>query len=508
MTNTVTDPSRLQLRWSIYGLLIAVSAGMMLGRILAVDSLDKVGLEQTRLAKIPAALVEKKKELAASGLAGKALDQELSRLEAKWREHARLCRPFLSANDRSRWCTVRALVEPDMRVAGAPYAIDKVIQQPNWDTIDMVKHGDHLYSSKPELLATLMAGVYWPIYRLTGATLGTHPYEIGRFMLVAFNVIPLIVYFVLLAKLIERFGTTDWGRLFVMAGATFATFLTTFAVTINNHGPAAVCVAAALYAAVRILFDGEHRLRYFIVAGLVAALAVTNELPAAAFAGLLTVILLWRAPRGTLLGFLPAAVVVAAAFFATNWIAHGTLQLAYMHRSGADNWYDYSYQRNGRQIESYWRHPAGVDCGEASLSTYAFHALVGHHGIFSLTPIWLLSAVGLLLWLWKARDPRLRWLAAGILAISVVCVTFYLGQPQINRNYGGMTSGLRWVFWFAPLWLLAMLPTADALASRRWSRGLALVLLALSVLSVSYPTWNPWTPPWIMRFLQYVGWVA
>jgi hypothetical protein len=366
---------------------------------------------------------------------------------------------------------------------------------------------------------------------LTGTTLGTHPYEIGRFMLVLFNVIPLIVYFLLLAALVERFGTTDWGLLFVMAAATFGTFLTTFAVTINNHVLAAVCVVAALYAAVRIVFDGQRRLRYFIVAGLFAALAVTNDLPAASFAALLAAILLWRAPRGTLLGFLPAAAIVAAAFFATNWVAHGTLELAYLHRSGSDNWYDFTYERNGRQIESYWRNPVGVDRGEPSRAVYALHALVGHHGIFSLTPIWILSAVGLLLWIWKARGDcpdfcgdhaRLgarpqkwdcplsarRWLAAGILAISVICIAFYLGQPQMSRSYGGMTSGLRWMFWLTPLWLLAMLPTADAMAQRRSTRGLALILLALSVLSVSYPTWNPWTPPWIMKFLQYLGWVA
>ena len=508
MMNTLTDESHVQVRWSVYLLLIAVSAGMMLGRILAVDSLDKVGLEDARLAKVSADVTVKKKELQATGLTGPALDQELARIETAWLSKARLRRPFLSANDRSRWCTVRALVEPDMRVKGAPYAIDKVIQQPNWDTIDMVKHGGHLYSSKPPLLATLMAGVYWPIYRLTGATLGTHPYEIGRFMLLLFNVIPLIVYFLLLAALVERFGMTDWGRLFVMAGATFGTFLTTFAVTINNHVLAAVCVVAALYAAVPIVFDGQRRLRYFIVAGLFAALAVTNELPGASFTAPLTAILLWRAPRATLLGFIPAAAIIAAAFFGTNWIAHGTPELAYMHRSGTDNWYDYTYERDGRQIESYWRHPAGLDRGEASPAIYAMHALVGHHGIFSLTPIWLLSAVGMLLWMWKARDPRLRWLAAGILAISMICIAFYLGQPQVNRNYGGMTSGLRWMFWFAPLWLLAMLPTADAMAPRRWMRGLALVLLAMSVLSVSYPTWNPWTQPWIMKFLQYLGWIA
>ena len=212
-----TVPDNGSLRWSVYMLLLFVSLGAMLGRILAVDAIDK-----------PAG--------------------------------AR--RPFLSGNDRSRWCTVRALVENDMRVEGAPYAIDQVIQQPGWDTIDMVKHDGHLYSSKPPLLPTLMAAVYWPIYRFGGVSLGTHPYEIGRFMLVLFNLIPLAIYFLLLAALVERFGTTDWGRIFVMATACFATFLTTFVIVINNHLPAAVCALAAVYAV------GAHLVRWRATAAL------------------------------------------------------------------------------------------------------------------------------------------------------------------------------------------------------------------------------------------------
>jgi len=108
--------------------------------------------------------------------------------------------------------------------------------------------------------------------------------------------------------------------------------------------------------------------------------------------------------------------------------------------------------------------------------------------------------------MWRSRDPRLRWAAAAVAAIAVVCLAFYIGQPTMNRNYGGVTCGLRWLFWLAPLWLLTMLPAADVLARWRWTRGLALVLLALSVLSVSYPTWNPWTHPWLMNLSRYLGW--
>lgn len=236
-----TLDARGQLRRSVYWLMIAIGTGMMLGRIFAVDSVNLQKAEENRLNKAADDLKIKRQRLESQGISGEALEKELALSKTKMLELARICRPFLSANDRSRWCTVRALVEDDMRVNGFPYAIDKVIQQPNWDTIDMVKHNGHLYSSKPVLMATLMAGVYWPIYKITGATLGTHPYEICRFMLVLFNVVPLVIYFWLLARLIDRFGTTDWGRIFAMAAAVFATFLSTFAVTINNHLPAAVC---------------------------------------------------------------------------------------------------------------------------------------------------------------------------------------------------------------------------------------------------------------------------
>jgi hypothetical protein len=470
--NHSSDP-RARLRWSVYGLLIALATGGMLGRIMAVNSVDMLALE--------------------------------AHLHREGRQDWQRERPFLSANDRSRWATVRSLVEQ------GTYAIDDVVAQRGWDTIDMVKHlgadgKEHLYSSKPPLLATLMAGEYWLINRLTGATLASHPYEIGRFILITINVIPMLVYFVLLARLAERFGTTDWGRLFMMACGTLGTFLTSFVVSINNHTPAAVCVAIALVVAVGIWYDEKRAWRYFAAAGFFAALAVTNELPALSLFALLGAALFWKAPRETTVAYLPAAFLVAAAAFGTNYAAHHSLRPPYMHRSqtdSADNWYDFSYVRDGKLRDSYWRNPVGIDRGERSVARYALHATIGHHGIFSLTPVWLLTLGGLAL-MW--RDGRHRELAVFVATLSLVCLMFYLSRPQVDRNYGGMTSGLRWMFWFAPLWLVALLPAVDRLASSRLGRGFALVLLALSVMSASYPTWNPWTQPWLWNALHYLGW--
>lgn len=505
------DQDTDRLSRSVCWILTAASLGMMIGRIFAVDSVDVRALDKTRLEKVRANLAESRKGLESQGLSADQVQSQLDEKRAELERQARLRRPFLSANDRSRWCTVRALVEDGMRVPGAPYAIDKVIQEPLWDTIDMVKHGGHLYSSKPPLFPTLLAAAYWAIYRATGATLGTHPYEIGRAMLILVNVLPMALYFWLLVRLAERFAGRPWSRVLVVATAAFSTFLTTFAVVINNHLPAAVCVMIALYATVRIWFDGERRLRYFVAAGLFAALAAADELPVLAFLAPVGLALVWKDPRGTLAGFAPAVLIVAGAFFATNWIAHESLRPPYLHRrtaDPADDWYQYTYQRGGKEYHSYWESPQGIDRGEPSRAVYAVHVLVGHHGIFSLSPVWVLSLVGLAIWLVRPGDPRLRELALLIAAASAACFGFYVGVlGQEERNYGGMTSGLRWMFWLIPMWLVAMLTAADLAARRGWSRAAALVLLAASALSASYPTWNPWTHPWLYNFMEYLGWL-
>jgi len=433
-------------------------------------------------------------------------ERKLAAAQEKIRHHRQLERPFLSANDRSRWLAIRALVEQ------GTYEIDGVLDRHLWNTIDMVQHrgadGElHLYSSKPPLLITLLAGEYWLITKTTGMTLASHPYILGRLMLITINVLPLVLMFFLIAKLAERLGTTDWGRIFVVASACLGTLLTTFAVTLNNHTVAAVSATLALFFLVRIWCDGETGRRYYFAAGLFAAFTAANELPALAFlawVGLTLATCDWRA---WFQSFLPAALLVVVAFFATNFAAHGCLTPPYMHKASDDpqeNWYHYTYTIDGTERESYWQNRQGIDRGEPSKSTYALHTLVGHHGIFSLTPIWLMSLGGVFLWGWRSDAGRQRGLAMGIALLTCVCLVFYIVlRPQVDRNYGGMTSGLRWMFWFTPLWLVTMLPAADWMARTRTRCAIALSLLAISVFSVSYPTWNPWTQPWLHRWFDF-----
>lgn len=504
MTEVAADPTR-RLRLSVYALLIALAAGDMSGRLLAVNAVNRQELEVSRIGQRLAAA---EKEFRAEGIAEDAIQAKLAAAKQLIEREERRQRPFLSGNDRSRWLAIRALAE------SGSFEIDAYMDANIWNTIDMVKHrgrdGEmHLYSSKPPLLIVLLAGEYWAINKVTGWTLADNPYEVGRLMLFTVQVLPMLLMLAIVASLAERFGKTDWGRIFVVAAAAFGTMLTPFVVVLNNHTIAAVSTAVALYAFVRICCDDSRQWRWFALAGLAAAFTAANELPALAFFALLAAAMLWKNWRLTLAGFAPFAVLVLAAAFGTNHWAHDSWRPPYAHRSATDsddNWYHYSYTLGGKERQSYWLDPQGIDKGEPSKLDYAFHCFVGHHGIFSLTPVWLLSAWGAWIWLRRGTTAE-RQLAAGIALLTVVVLTFYIGlRPQIDRNYGGMTSGLRWLFWLAPLWLAVMLPAADRMAQCRRGMSVALVLLAFSASSASYPTWNPWTQPWIYSWLQSCGW--
>ena len=489
--------ARRALRRGVYLLLAALSLGNAVGRLLAVDSVNRAEAEKRAVSVRLDSLARK---LAADGLAPDEVAAELERKRPEVEREERLMRPFLSANDRSRWLAIRALVDHGQ------FEIDPLLDRRVWNTIDMVQHRSrdgelHLYSSKPPLSYLPTAGVYWLVKHAAGWTLADEPHAVVRLVVAIVNVVPLMLLIGVAAALAERFGATDWGRMFVVAAAALGTMHSAFVVVLNNHLHGALFAAIALYAVVRIVADGDERLRWFALAGAAAALTAAHELPALSLTAVVGVGLLWLNPRATLQGFAPAAVVVAAAFFGTNYAAHASWRPPYAHRSVTDpedNWYDYSYDLEGRTIDSYWRNPQGIDRGEPSRAAYAFHCLVGHHGVFSLTPVWLLSMFGLALWL-RGDDRFGRAAAAAIMLLTLVCLAFYISRPLGDRNYGGMTSGLRWMFWFSPLWLWAMIPAADRLCRSRTAQAFGATLLAISVLSASYPTWNPWVMPWLVE---------
>jgi hypothetical protein len=464
--------------------------------------------------------------------------------------------PTFSSNDRSRWATVRSLVDEGTYVIGrrsretilasavaclgnhdplaaavtaqAGYFVrtkksDRgIIFDDGWESVDKVLHPEKLefYSSKPPLFSTLVAGLCWLLQILFGWTLANHPNAVVRTVLLLVNVLPFLLYLQQLSRLVDEFGRTDWGKCFVMAAAGFATLVSPFLITLNNHTVATYCVLFTLVSVVEIWRRAPRQWggcaeqanaspwQHHAAAGFFASFAVCNELPALSLAAFVFLLLLLWSTKRTLIFFLAAAALPAAGFFLTNYAAVGQLRPAYSEFGSP--WYEYE--------GSHWRKPppgytrTGIDFARESRGTYVLHMLVGHHGLLSLTPLWLLALGPMVAGLRDLTKYRfagspnhgLPWFVAPLtLGLTVVVVGFY---ALSTNNYGGFTVGLRWLMWLTPLWLLCLLPSADRLGTSRWGRALAHLCLGVSVLSANYSPWNPWRHPWLYDFMVSLGW--
>lgn len=398
-----------------------------------------------------------------------------------------------SANDRSRWSTVWSLVER------GTYQIDEIDARSGWTTIDKVRHNDHFYSSKPPLLSTAVAGIYWCVRQTLGYDLLKHTQETARLLLLIVNWLPLSIAFVVLARTIALSSHSIPTRLFAIVAFCFGTLVTGYSVTLNNHSIGAVCAALTLPPLLRIVNDESRRGLDFALVGLFAALLACHELPSALL-GVATFVLLCRkSVRQTAIWYVPAALIPLAAFFVTNWIATGGWKPFYMYY-GTEK---YLYVVDG--IPSYWHDPRGMDQNLDSPLGYFLHCTIGHHGIFSLSPIFLVT---LLSWLRPSWSRRTRLWPAVLLGLSLTAIVlgFYLTRTQ-NYNYGGNTFGLRWMIWLTPFWILALVPALEHVLSKRAGFVAFVLLLGVSCFSSFTAARNPWGPSWLFNRMQAAGWI-
>ena len=127
---------------------------------------------------------------------------------------------------------------------------------------------------------------------------------------------------------------------------------------------------------------------------------------------------------------------------------------------------------------------------------------------FSLTPFWLLGIVGAAFWIRGKWDATRGWkgllvsetgVAAALSAVSLACFVFYAMRPIEDRNYAGVCSGFRWVFWLAPAWIWLCIPAIESASRSNSLRKVTVLLLLISIFSATIPWPNPWTHPWPYR---------
>jgi hypothetical protein len=436
------------------------------------------------------------------------------------------------------------------------------LKEHGWATIDRVLDPNTLefHSSKPPLLSTILACIYWLLLQVpiginwigetlfgktvfespeTAMSLIDHPVRVVRAMLVLVNALPFAGYLWLLSKIAERWGRTDWGKIYIVAAGAFATTVSPFLITLQNHTFGTFAIMAAWWS-VLCIWDQVSESetpdwRHFVSAGFFGAFAAACEMPALSFLAATMSLLLWWAPLRTIFLFVPAAVIPAVAFFGTNYLEVG--QLEPVQSQFTSSWYRYEGSHWMPHPEPYKK--TGIDWAhlQESRADYALHLLVGHHGLFTHSPIWLLAAIAMIVgfvclplsWrdIWSPSlvnslsdapivpglSPTLvrekksfPWFVQPLgLVLSVVVMAFYI-TSDLNRNYGGFSNGLRWLMWLTPIWLTCLLPAVDRLATASSGRWLAGACLLVSIMTASYQLWSPWRQPWMYDLMIEMGW--
>ena len=439
---------------------------------------------------------------------------------------------------------IAGMLYPARRITGVP--LHKVVLQKRAERWTQKPDPDHP-GKVIGVLVTPKEPVKWPAYIFY-----------FKPVLIVWNVIPFGLFLIFFARLLDRYAANDWAWFFTLVAAAFGTFLLPYTQTLNNHTIGAWSAFFALYHFLRIWDDRMGRGWRFAAAGFFAGFTAATELPALSLPTLLGAVLLVRYPRRTLLYFLPAALVPLAAFAGAQYIEFGEFYIPYESFGSQEYRYEGSIWQTPLELDAFNEHPEPY-------WVYLFHMTFGHHGIFSLTPIFLLSmwggvrllGGGRLLTLWtgltlltivglgayylhdtaawapggpfwryawvlisipvllgglalfaaipwlRGRDRPMEALAWMTAILTVVIVAFYTYTPKA-RNYGGSAQGLRWVMWLIPFWLLLLPKGVEDGQVRGWLRRTALLALAISALSVGYAMRNPWSHPWILDAMEHL----
>jgi hypothetical protein len=179
------------------------------------------------------------------------------------------------------------------------------------------------------------------------------------------------------------------------------------------------------------------------------------------------------------------------AHFYTTWLSTGELTPYYVKFNGP------IYKYEG----SYWMQPRGIDTAHDSRLFYAFNFLLGHHGVFSLTPVFIIALIG------QIEGERQK----AIHRLGMILTCFLLGFYLINtNNYGGVCQGPRWFFWLIPFWLLALPAAFERRAHLKSFQSIAYFYLAVSVVSVALAMTDrrgPWGASWFQLLMRKGGWI-
>jgi hypothetical protein len=268
----------------------------------------------------------------------------------------------------------------------------------------------------------------------------------------------------------------------VMAGACFAYLGVAYATTINNHSISAALAVVGVFYAVRAR-DFSRTASDFVRSGLAVGFSAAVDLSCLAYVAVVGLYLLIADWRRTLLWFVPACLPGVVCLFGLNYYITGSFKPTYSNSELKD--FVGNYFR-GRQT--------GIDALKEPKHIYGFNVLLGHHGLFSMTPLFAFGGYELVQ---AIRTGRRRAFAVALSAVVLLFLSFYIFR---SRNYGGWCVGMRWLVPIMPLLLLYFGLWLDRVKLSNTVLGSVLLAFSVSAFHVQdgltspfqFSVWHNW----------------
>ncbi len=375
-------------------------------------------------------------------------------------------RVFGGGNDASRFAQIESLVD---------YGESSIDSSRYGWTVDRVTIDGKDYSNKPPLLSLFGAAVYFVVKTTLGLDFSANERVVVYLLTLFVIAVPtacLSAVFWTSLGVYERVDTP--ARFLTTCAVAAGTILTSFTTTFSNHPVAALL----LFLACRSAWEGRG-----LAAGVWTALTACVDLvPGLVFVPAVLFIVRRQGQRADLGRALLALVAGAILFLSANLAIVGSPLPPKMVPGAVDHSSVFEYGDDALQLN------VPISLRPASPG-HLFAALLGWHGFFSVSPVLLFGAFGMVA---AARGggpleiPVSRALGVATLATAA-------GHLLFIRSFGGWSYGYRYLIPLVPL-LLFFAPRVLTRRSK-WLFGAALVVSIPLALLGAYHPWPPIDEP-------------
>src|SRR3989344_5989360 len=334
---------------------------------------------------------------------------------------------YSSANDLSRFFTIRSLVEHQTLV------IYPETEREYADTIYLPDRG--WYSDKPPLLSFIAVGIFL-ILRSVGIlslpVLSGHPNANYYLLTLIISGLPLVFYFFLWRSMISRLSLSPLWQNFWLLMAAGGTLLLPFATVFSNH----VITASLAFTTFYLTFTKAQTKKNLCLLGLLTGIIPAIDLPFGAVWLLIVTAIIWPRLEKKYYYYFLALIPGLALMLILNWLASGSILPMYLVAKQY-----LSLPQNSWRTDLTLQSPLQILLN-------VIRALFGwSKGLFIYTPILLLGFWALL------RNGQSLLHRYQRLILFWGSLAYIFGVIALTNDLGGAAYGLRWALPLIPIWL-------------------------------------------------------